>query len=400
MNYQMSLLATGTAILLAVGVACGPSGEDGTTDDTGSADVGPTADTAQMADAGADASGEPPCELTRAPAGEPFETLSEYCFFRGRPAEQHLKPSEGVVPYAVRSKLYSDESDKFRFIVLPEGETVGYDAEEMWAFPDGTIIVKTFYFPNDARKPAEGRRLLETRLLVKEEGEWEPYIYHFNDEQTEARRDILGADREVTWTNEEGKEVTTNYRIPNQNKCKSCHQLDNDIALLGPRTRQMNREYDYPGHGTANQLDRMDAMGMFDESPGDPSTLDKLADPKDESLELETRARAYMEGNCAHCHRPGGGASNSGMFVGIEQEDPQDYGVCKQTVAAGGGTGGLKFDIKPGYPEESILIFRMRSNDPEIKMPELPLRTVDTFGANLLAEWIKEMRPKGCNNDE
>lgn len=344
--------------------------------------------------------GEDECELTLPESGEePFERLSDYCFFNGEPAKQHLEPSEGVVPYKVRSKLYSDRSRKFRFIVLPDGEKIDFKEADMWSFPEGTVIIKTFYYPHDARKPSEGRRILETRLMIKRDGDWKPQVYLWNEEQTRAKRHLIGKDRTINWTDEEGTERETSYRVPGKNKCKSCHAVDNKIALLGPRTRQMNRTFEY-ADGEQNQIERLDELGMLAGELPDVSTLDKLADPTDQDLSIETRARAYLEGNCAHCHNPKGGASNSGMFLGLEEENKRDMGVCKNPVAAGGGTGGYDYDIKPGFPDESIMIFRMKSSDPEIKMPELPLRTVDEFGVDLISKWIAQMEPKGCSTDE
>jgi uncharacterized repeat protein (TIGR03806 family) len=336
------------------------------------------------------------CELTRPPAGEPFEKLSDYCFFDGEPSTQTSGLSEGVVPYNVRSKLYSDHSDKFRFIVLPDGETIDYDETEMWSFPDGTIIIKTFYYPHDARNPSDGRRLLETRLMIKWDGEWRPQVYLWNNEQTQAKRHLIGKDRQVEWIDEQGDDRSVNYRVPGVTACKSCHSVDNNIELLGPRTRQLNRMYRY-ADGTRNQLVHFNDKGMLaPELQTAPQELPRLADPKDESLSIETRARAYLEGNCAHCHTPNGPASNSGLFLSVETESKRQLGVCKQPVAAGGGTGGFEYDIKPGHPDESIMIYRVKSSEPGVKMPELPLRTVDEFGASLLSDWIAQMEPTGC----
>jgi hypothetical protein len=60
-------------------------------------------------------------------------------------------------------------------------------------------------------------------------------------------------------------------------------------------------------------------------------------------------------------------------------------------AAAGQGTGGFPHDIVPGKPEESIVIFRMNSLDPEIKMPELPNRVIDKAGVQLISDWIAAM---------
>jgi hypothetical protein len=62
--------------------------------------------------------------------------------------------------------------------------------------------------------------------------------------------------------------------------------------------------------------------------------------------------------------------------------------VCKAPVAAGGGTGGRLFDIVPGKPDESILVYRMETTDPAGRMPELGRATTHTEGVDVVSEWI------------
>jgi uncharacterized repeat protein (TIGR03806 family) len=406
--FRHPLIGLACSLALVSTIGCGNSNGGEASSDSHDPDtsVGSTPDAGSPSTDGttrsddADASeNAPPCELERPEPGEPFERLRDYCFFRGDPADQDGRLSEGVVPYAVRSKLYSDESHKFRFLVLPENGQIDYDRRELWGFPEGTIVVKTFYFPHDARQPDAGRRLLETRLMVKRNGAWKPRVYKWNASQTKATRHLVGDDVEVQWTNEKGEEVTTDYRVPTENKCKSCHMRDNDLTLLGPRTRQLNRPFEYAS-GEANQLEHLEQQGLFDTNEIDsPDELPQLPDPKNEDLPLEKRARAYLEGNCAHCHNAeGGGASNSGLFLNYRQDDRRKLGVCLHPTAAGSGTGGYEYDIKPGHPGESIMVYRMEASDPEIKMPELPLRTVDRFGVRLIRDWIAQMEPEGCKN--
>ena len=57
-------------------------------------------------------------------------------------------------------------------------------------------------------------------------------------------------------------------------------------------------------------------------------------------------------------------------------------------VAAGRGSGGGKFDIGPGKPDESILWSRVESDEPGIMMPELPRLTVHDEAVELIREWI------------
>jgi hypothetical protein len=72
-------------------------------------------------------------------------------------------------------------------------------------------------------------------------------------------------------------------------------------------------------------------------------------------------------------------------------------GECKLPIAAGQGTGGNKFSIVPGKPEESILVYRMTSIDPGTMMPELGRSLVHDEGVALIADWISGMEGS-CNN--
>ena len=103
------------------------------------------------------------------------------------------------------------------------------------------------------------------------------------------------------------------------------------------------------------------------------------------------RARAYLDVNCAHCHQPGGSASNSGLDLRWEQDDPHAIGIRKPPVAAGRGAGGHKVSIAPGDPDASILLFRMESTEPGVAMPELSRSTVDDDGVAVIRQWIAEM---------
>jgi hypothetical protein len=108
------------------------------------------------------------------------------------------------------------------------------------------------------------------------------------------------------------------------------------------------------------------------------------------SGDLNLRARAYLDANCGHCHNKSGPASTSGLFLDIYQQDRTHLGVNKAPVAAGRGAGDLQFDIVPGQPHRSILLFRMKTNDPAIAMPEIGREQVDQEGVALIEEWIRK----------
>ena len=133
--------------------------------------------------------------------------LSEYGFFKGNINEQ--KSSDDVIPYALNTPLFSDYAEKLRFIKMPSGLTVSYNATEVLDFPVGTTIIKTFYYPNDFRDVSKGRRLMETRLLIHETAGWKVLEYVWNDAQTDAILEVAGDTKEVSYIYSDAKKRRT-----------------------------------------------------------------------------------------------------------------------------------------------------------------------------------------------
>ncbi len=73
------------------------------------------------------------------------------------------------------------------------------------------------------------------------------------------------------------------------------------------------------------------------------------------------------------------------------QQHPTQFGILKTPVAAGRGSGGFEYDIVPGKPDESIMMFRIISIDPGIMMPELGKRLVHQEGVELVRQWIASL---------
>ena len=319
--------------------------------------------------------------------------LSSYGLFK-QPLSA-LQPEDGVIPYDVISILYADGAGKYRFVRLPQGKQIHFDPTERWTYPAGTVIAKTFDFANDLRNPQSGERLLETRILeLGADRTWTANTFVWNDAQTDAERDVAGETLEVPHIDETGAQVTTEYRVPNTSQCKNCHGQNETIVPLGPRTRQLNRDHDY-GAGPENQIAHFVKLGMFDGAVPDPAGLDHLSDPMGTDP-VTVRARSYLDANCAHCHNVQGYASSTALRLNWETNVPIDLGVCRSPVAAGHAAGGFLYDVVPGDPASSILVYRMKSNDPEIKMPQLPLTTSDAFGVDLVSQWIAGLTPPGC----
>jgi uncharacterized repeat protein (TIGR03806 family) len=313
------------------------------------------------------------------------EKLSAYDFFTGKLSD--LRPQAGVYPYSLNTPLFSNYAEKSRFVKLPDGAKAQYKDSVVFEFPVGTVLIKNFYYPIDFRRPEKGKKILETRLLVHEQQGWQAYPYIWNEEQTDAYYDPAGETKVITYVNALGKKITTPYVIPNKNQCKGCHIRNDRMVPIGPTARQLNGPYDKGG--IENQLAHWQETGLLTGVP--EINLPKLPVWDDaETGDLNSRARAYLEVNCAHCHSRSGPASTSGLFLDIYEKDPAHLGVNKAPVAAGRGAGNFQFDIIPGDPEHSIMIFRMKTNDPAIAMPEIGREQIHKEGVALIEEWIRK----------
>jgi uncharacterized repeat protein (TIGR03806 family) len=314
-----------------------------------------------------------------------------------------LLPEKGLIPYSVNAELWSDGASKERYIALPgeakiEFETITYPQPAPgsvpgWRFPNGTVLVKTFFLETEPGK----KRRLETRLLVasilggtEEYGDqvWNGYTYIWNDDQTDAElADKNGVDKEYTLKTAAG-EKKQKWHFPSRAECNMCHTVTAKYAL-GVNTAQMNRDHDYGGV-IANQLATLDHIGIFTKKlPAAPDKQARLADYRDEKESLDARARAYLHANCSHCHRKWGGGNAE--FQLLSTLPLKDLGVIG--VKPGQGT----FDLKdprllvPGDPARSMIHHRMTLRGLG-QMPHIASNVVDEPAVKLIRDWIAQMK--------
>lgn len=314
-------------------------------------------------------------------ADKPAGTLSEYGLFQDASARE---PATGVVRYDLVNALFSDHASKHRLVYVPDGGAAQYRETDVFDFPVGTVLIKTFAFAPDMGEPAVNERYRETRLLIRKGDGWAAYPYVWNEDETEAVYAPAGKWLGVAFTDPSGEPIAIDYRVPNQNQCKTCHQLGDDIAPIGPKARNLNHVGPY-GHA---QLADWSARGLLEGLPDAPPDVPAVSN---ESARLEARARAYLDINCAHCHRLQGSASNSGLFLDYTEDDPTKTGIGKHPVAAGRGSGDAEVVIVPGEPDNSILTYRMASTEAGVAMPELGRAVVDEDGVALVRAWIAGM---------
>lgn len=328
------------------------------------------------------------------PDGAFCPRLSSYRLFEDIAAQ---RPAEGLVPYDVATPLFADYASKDRFLYVPPGAAMTWSDADAFELPVGSILVKTFSYPRDRRDPAAGRRLLETRLLVRGSDTWRGVSYVYGEgDPTDAHREIAGATLDTAWIHDDGAERTNRYAVPNQNQCKECHaEHDNAMGVLGPKARHLNRPGP-AGSGIENQLQALIDRGALVGAPPREGWPRGIAAVDPGAGTVEERARTWLDASCGHCHNPRGGmARTSGLYLDLAETDPAQLGICKAPVAAGRGSGGRRFAIVPGQPDASILAFRIASSEPDIKMPELGRNLVDDAGVALIRQWIAEL-PGGC----
>lgn len=330
----------------------------------------------------------------------PYDTLSAYGFFladaEGRRGD--LQPAPGVILYEPAAPLWSDGTAKARHIYLPEGGAFEGDGDEGWDAPIGTVVIKSFGYRTDAGDPESSVYQMETRLLIREADDWSVHTYVWDEGQQDAVRTVAGKRMTMRYTGADGAPVEQPYVVPNTNQCASCHARDQDdhLNLLGFTGFQLDRAVIRDGE-SVSQLQWLSDQGVFT-APRAAAEAAPLVDPYGDAP-VEARARSWLHANCAHCHRPGGKGGRSGLVLLAHEMDLHKVGLCKSPVAAGSGTGGRRFDIVPGEPARSIMIYRMRSTDPDEKMPEIPNLQIDEPGVQVVEAWIEAMTPGECEVD-
>jgi uncharacterized repeat protein (TIGR03806 family) len=301
---------------------------------------------------------------------------------------RNLVPSDGLIPYELVLAFWSDGADKLRWISLPKDTRIGFSPTGEWAFPDGTVFIKTFELPVDTAHP-EVQRRLETRLLVRDSnGGVYGVLYKWRADNSDA--DLLSSSltEDVPIKAADGITHNQTWYYPSRQNCLECHNARAG-GVLGLKTRQLNHDFRYPGTGiTDNELRTWNHLGLFTPSfqESDLPTFAKLAKPDDTTRTVEDRARSYLDANCSQCHRPGGTVAN----FDARYDTPPD----QQNIVDGRVLIDERIDhsrvIAPNDIWRSIMYMRVNTTG-EIRMPPLARETIDEKGVALLRQWIASL---------
>jgi uncharacterized repeat protein (TIGR03806 family) len=377
---------------------------------------------------GGEAAPPPPSPPPPAPAGPTIFDPSEA---PAKLSDWHLVVVDGttlqldaaLVPYDLNTALFSDYAFKQRAIYVPKGKLVSYRTTDALDFPPGTALVKTFYFPKatdtapdvlevgqkaqtvqGTRIDLGAYRLVETRILVrKADGTWAGIPYVWDDDQKDATFTPQGKRIDMELVPDAGAPQKFIYAVPNTQTCEQCHAAatngSGSSPPIGPKAANLNKDYDYGGGVVENQLAHLEGLHLLAGFTG-VGDAPAIADWRDTARTLEARAKSYLDVNCAHCHNAKGYASQSGLLLthdNVGSDAADTWGVCKLPLAyVGTGEPGYTYDIAPGSPETSILLYRMSHVGAGQTMPVVGRQTNHVEAISMVGDWIRQLPQPRC----
>jgi uncharacterized repeat protein (TIGR03806 family) len=297
-----------------------------------------------------------------------------------------LTAADGLIPYDLIVPFWSDGAEKARWISVPSDRSINFAPTGAWRFPAGTVFVKTFSIATNELDPTSLRRL-ETRLLVCENSGVYGVTYRWRADESDAELLATNLTEAITIHHTPSGVRTQYWYYPSRADCLTCH-TPTAGWVLGVTARQLNRELIFPSGFRDNELRAWNHAGLFDTNLDQAALADipTLAAIDDTSRSLEDRARAYLDANCAQCHRPKGTVA----YFDARYETPlQNQNLIKGNVLIDERIDGARV-IAPKDIWRSILFMRANTTEP-FKMPPLARNTVDERGMGLLRQWINSL---------
>jgi hypothetical protein len=281
-------------------------------------------------------------------------------------------PAAGLAPevleYTPRFAQWNDGASPRRFLWLPLDAPIDATDPDHWTVPIGTRVWQEL---------SRAERPIETRFMQKlDTGDWRFLTYHWMEPDDAVA--VEGGLRDASGTG---------HDIPHLVDCGSCHDNVPD-RLLGIGSIQLAHD------GAGLTLAALTSSGRLSPPTPDPAEL-----PGDATARA---ALGYLHANCGSCHNP-----SSVEYQSVDLElwlpvsrlgsitDTPAYrtsvGVRRQGLGAGSALPELR--IAPGDPTESALYHRMSSRDPNVQMPPVGTKLVDTAALGAVAAWIGTLTP-------
>ena len=276
--------------------------------------------------------------------------------------------ADDVEAYEPRYWLWSDGTDKQRFVSLPAGTQIDTTDPDNWIYPVGTRLWKNFL-------TADGSMKLETRYFEKmADGAgpdfWDMSTYVWNESQ-DAVTEVIGGMENV---------LGTDHDIPTRGQCVQCHGTPGRADVVnGFSAIQLNHA------GSDVTLDDLNRDGRLTETipTGDANV------PSDGDSRYAA-ALGYMHANCGMCHGNAGAQAGMRLWsnVGTESFAESDVATTAVNVEGLWALMGATGRIVPGEPEQSSTFIRMSSRELGVSMPPIGTEVVHEDGRRILSDFI------------
>jgi len=270
--------------------------------------------------------------------------------------------AHGVASFTPRFPLWSDGSEKQRWLLLPEGAQIDTSDMDEWAFPEGTKVWKQFSLA--------GVRI-ETRLLEKRgpsDADWIPLAYVWDADGKDATAAPLGAI----------DARHTDHDVPAAGECLACHGGRRSF-ILGLSALQLA---DSAAAG-ALDLDGLVQQGRLSHPP--------TSTPAIPGAPVEVAALGYLHANCSHCHNQTRPERNGARC--FEPKDSYDFTLAVDKLEAVAATPTYRtvvgHAVKPGDPDGSRLYELVSSRGMFRQMPPLATEQVDSAATANIRAWIE-----------
>ena len=290
-----------------------------------------------------------------------YDRLGETDFYRDL-ATGELEPD--LISFTPAHVLWSDGSDKERYLRLPDGAAIDTSDMDHWRLPVGAQLFKSF---------TRDGVLVETRLIERSaatgdrDDDFWVGAFLWRDDQSAAdfvpdgAADVRGTDHDV----------------PDVKTCWLCHR-GQPGAALGLSALQLSNDED-----TIVELADAD---LLSDPPDGP-----FAPPGDATVQ---RALGYLHANCSQCHNPRGAAwidTDMDLELAVADAAPEETRTYRSTVGVE-----LQYFTAPefvyrvvaGDPDASGLLHRMTIRGSDAAMPPVASELVHEDGLALVSDWI------------
>lgn len=275
-----------------------------------------------------------------------------------------------VHEFAPQWQLWSDGATKRRWIRLPEGAKIDTANMDLWRFPVGTRLWKQF--------TRDGVRV-ETRFMIKTgaaDAAWQLVAYAWNEAQDDA----------IAVPDGQPDAGGTPHDIPSQSTCLGCHE---NVASRVLGFSAFSLDYSAP----AGLIDLDDAVAtgwLSAPPPGDASPHFPVP-----GTAVDRAALGYAHANCGHCHHSNSPLVNRPMLR-LETDHIATHETTRMyessvRVTARTPIDGASIIAKPGDPDDSVLITRTTTQQPNKRMPALGSEVIDPAGQQILRAWIEDL---------